>query len=364
MNIFKDKINSEVWFTEDIACLDVRQSTDIQYSGTGSIQLSWDKQKSDCPWLGLGFGWDNWSGKDLSSILETGAIQLKAFSKAGPIKSLPLAAALEDYTGLQAWIGFSAKSISYVPGEEWATITLPLSEFGWDQFGADIGNIKQMIIQFEANGEVYFDDIKIVAFEGIQKKQAVGYYEPSLVQINDGRATEKFWENAEPFFVNNHRFKLASDDDHFYVFAEIVDPSPYQNKNLGADIWNGDALEIAFSTDPDVNKKRNRFLYADQQVGFKASKEPYAWNWRRNEELKNYRITTVDSKTGYFMEIKISFDALGIDPFRTTGKYGLEIAVDEGNSGGRAKQSRWNSFDVEGFHTNPALWGELIFKSN
>lgn len=59
---------------------------------------------------------------------------------------------------------FASKYIAYNEGESWATVTLPIGDFGWEQFGADETNIKQMIIQFEAAGDVYFDEIRVVPF--------------------------------------------------------------------------------------------------------------------------------------------------------------------------------------------------------
>ncbi|MFT5725873.1 MAG: hypothetical protein ACI9JN_003003, partial [Bacteroidia bacterium] len=113
LSILKDQLSSEVWFTPDVKCIQVKNSTKTLYSGKSAIHLKWDKQEGGCDWIGMGIGWDGWAPKDLSMIMNKAAIQIKAYSKGGKIKSLPLAASMEDYGGKQAWIGFSPKYITY-----------------------------------------------------------------------------------------------------------------------------------------------------------------------------------------------------------------------------------------------------------
>ena len=171
LDILKDHLSGEVWFTENSDCIRVKNESEIFYDGDGSIHMKWDKQEGGCDWIGMGIGWDGWSGKNISGILRKGAIQIKVKSPAGPVKSLPLAASLEDYGGKAAWIGFAPEYISHMPSEEWSTVTLPLSKFGWNEFGADPGNVKQFIIQFEAAGEVYMDEIRLIPYDGIGEKK-------------------------------------------------------------------------------------------------------------------------------------------------------------------------------------------------
>ncbi len=88
------------------------------------------------------YGWDGWAPKDLSMIMNKAAIQFKVYSTGGKIAGLPLAAAMEDYAGKAAWIGFAGKYISYKNDETWATVTLPIGDFDWDMFDADPSNVK------------------------------------------------------------------------------------------------------------------------------------------------------------------------------------------------------------------------------
>jgi hypothetical protein len=85
-------------------------------------------------------------------------------SQTDTLKSLPLALALEDYTGSQCFIGFSAKYLNgkrIMPGS-WTAVAIPLSDFPFERFQTQSDMIKQFIIQFEADGDVYIDNIKLV----------------------------------------------------------------------------------------------------------------------------------------------------------------------------------------------------------
>ena len=364
LDILEDKLSSEVWFTNNLKCLRIDNELQTKYSGEGSIHLTWDKQAGGCPWMGMGIGWDGWTPKDLSRILDKAAIRIKVFSKDKIVKSLPLAACLEDYSGLQAWIGFHSNFINVYDNDSgWSTVILPLSQFDWEMNEADPGNIKQMIIQFEASGDVYFDEIKIIPFKGnIKQKVICKKYSQPIISI-DGYGKEQEWIAADTIKLGNHILKMISDDKNLYLYGVIEDSDPLINKNKGDDIWNGDAIEIAFATSAEANLKRKMYLLSDQHIGVSATQKPQIWNWRTHSEVKGAEAKTQLKTNGYSIEIKIPLQELEATGFEIKKYYGLEIAVDDGGENGARKiQSRWNSVGTEGFHNNPSLWGQVIFE--
>jgi len=102
--IFSDFITHEIWFTQSASCVSVNVSEEIKRTGEGSLHLKWDKVSQACPWLGIGFGWDNWNGKNVKSIINHAAIEMWVRTVEGSRATLPWAACLEDYTGAQAWL--------------------------------------------------------------------------------------------------------------------------------------------------------------------------------------------------------------------------------------------------------------------
>jgi hypothetical protein len=164
LQLFDEGMGSEIWVSKEPACVTVSRDKTKPYSGEYCMRAKWDKIAGGCKWIGMGIGWDNWQPKDLSGIVDSACIQLMVRSQTDTLKSLPLALALEDYTGAQCFIGFSPKYLNgkrIMPGS-WTPVTIPLSEFPFERFQTQPDLIKQFIIQFEADGDVYIDNIKLV----------------------------------------------------------------------------------------------------------------------------------------------------------------------------------------------------------
>ncbi|GIR12457.1 MAG: hypothetical protein CM15mP23_10320 [Cryomorphaceae bacterium] len=70
--------------------------------------------------------------------------------------------------GNQVWIGFHSKVLpkSGIKDDEWSYVTLPLSEFEWENANyMDISNVKQFIVQFEATVICTLMPLKIIPFK-------------------------------------------------------------------------------------------------------------------------------------------------------------------------------------------------------
>ncbi|MFT7592331.1 MAG: hypothetical protein ACI9UJ_002263 [bacterium] len=360
LSILKDNLNSDVWFTPDVKCIQVKNSDQTRYAGKSAIHLKWDKQEGGCDWIGMGIGWDGWAPKDLSMIMNKAAIQFKPYSAGGKIRSLPLAAAMEDYGGKQAWIGFASKYITYGEGDKWATVTLPISDFGWEEFGADETNVKQMIIQFEAAGNVYFDEIRVVPFKGILDKM----YETSYI-VNptiklDGETNETIW-NQNTLEFEGHSLHVIGSNEFIYIGGFVSDITPAMNTKSGDEVWNGDGVELAISTNQNANPKRKQLLLSDQHVGIKMGEQTLVWDWQSHSQIVGAEVVFVRSAKGYSFEAKIPYSHFDMGKLQANTVYNFELAVNEGNALKRLTQVKWNSGGIDGFHKNPSLWGDVIF---
>ena len=164
LQLFDETMGSDIWVSKESGCVMVNRDRTSPASGEYCMRAKWDKIAGGCKWIGMGFGWDNWQPKDISEILDSASIQIQIRSHTDTLKSLPLALALEDYTGAQCFIGFSSKYLEgkrITPGA-WTTASIPLSDFPFERFQTQPDMIKQFIIQFEADGDVYFDNIQLV----------------------------------------------------------------------------------------------------------------------------------------------------------------------------------------------------------
>lgn len=359
--IYHDYLSSEAWYTLQDHCIMIKPKEEASYDGETGLHVKWDRQAEGCPWLGLGFGWDSWTGKDLSSIKNTAAIEFWVRMLDGERVDLPWAIGLEDFTGAQAWLGMSRNAVKADNiTTEWTRIELPLSEFNWNEQNADIGSIKQIIFNMEGEGEIFMDEIRIVPYEGGYRKRVdIFSLIPSQFEV-DGQKGDVIWETQALQFGSN-QIHMAIIDSFLCVAMEVKDLDPLENSFSGSEIYNGDAFEIAFSTDPSAPLQRTRYLSSDQHIGFALSDEISTWNWRTKSELKKTISKAKKTATGYIFECKININELNAKPFSIGELYGLELAVDHGDLNGRVRQERWNDPTNPGFFDNPFKWGEMLF---
>lgn len=356
INIFTDYVTSELWKTEDTSCIIVKNIFDSTMIGEGGLYIKWNKTSGGCNWVGIGIGWDGWNGKNLQEIYNEAAIQFMVRSPKGTQPGLPWAMAFEDFGGGQAWAGVFS---NFIEGgkitEQWTKVQIPLTAFDFNQFDADKSGIKQLIIQFESEGEIFFDDLKIVPTQTVESKLAIVPFVNKLVTV-DGIKDNIYSGNG--FSLENGQVWLAVNDKNMMVYAEVNDASPLQNIQSGKDIWNGDALEIAFTTNAAASANRKAFLLSDQHIGIKATTAPVLWNWRNNTAATG-NVMTKKTTTGYIVEALIPLDQFIAAPFIAGNNYQIEVAIDAGTTKGREKQYRWNNPYNEGFHTSPQLWGKM-----
>ena len=361
LNLFSESLSNEIWFTPNKNCIQVEPTIQQKFSGEKCLKINWNKIGGGCEWIGMGIGWDAWSGKDISSIIGKSAIQFFVKTNGDTLKNLPLALALEDYSGTQAFIGFSNR---FIDGgkitSEWTKITIPIEAFPFVQRDFDIFNVKQFIIQFEAEGSIYLDEISIVPFTG-SLKASYSITKKSSIITMDGIDSPSEWNCNSILLENSHTLKFLYDEQFLYVFAKVFDKSPAINDSKDADIWNGDAIELALGTNPEAPANREFFMFSDYQIGIKISDKPYIYNWKKRKREENCNVEIKKYENYYTAEIQIPLTVFGDFKFLSQKKYGFEAAIDIGDaSGKRMSQARWSSAHTEGFHKNPSLWGTLI----
>lgn len=162
--IYADDLSNEIWVSPEKQCVTMEKNSQFAYSGNASLHLKWDKVTNGCKWIGLGFGWSNWQSKDMNEVIAESAIQMKVRSFKGSFSNLPVAFAIEDYTGVQTYYGFNASLASGLFNDQtWTTVTIPLKNFPFERNDADVGKVKQFMIQLEGDGDIYLDDIRIVS---------------------------------------------------------------------------------------------------------------------------------------------------------------------------------------------------------
>lgn len=171
LNLYKDNIDKQIWISPEKQCIQMNSELNLIFEGQKSIAIKWDKISGGCKWIGMGFGWDNWKPKDISQIIDSAAIEINFVSPESDLNNLPLAFALEDYSGTQTFVGFKKEYLAnkLILSKKWNKIIIPLKDFPYDSNQTDIGNIKQFIIQFEADGSIVIDNVHIITLNPTKK---------------------------------------------------------------------------------------------------------------------------------------------------------------------------------------------------
>lgn len=154
-------------------------------------------------------------------------------------------------------------------------------------------------------------------------------------------------------------FRLAWDDEHLYIYAEVVDTTPMQNRRPDQQIWGDDGLELF--TGPENLDQSGTLQFADRQVLIRAlAADPelspvHILNAPRQGAAKSVVVAATDG-SGYVIEAAIPFESLGFQP-----KPGQEILFDlcVNDGGGGRRQLAWNGTSRNS--SNRGAWGRAEF---
>ncbi len=159
--IYKDN-TVDIWGLEKTDCKDFARIDTVSYSGKSSIKLSWNKA-ANCPWIGMGIGWNGYAPKDLSDVMSNGSIEFYIRSVSGNQFIPTLIFLLEDYAGVQSATALKSKQLSHYPiDEQWQKVSVPLRAFLQSAAPlCDFSNIKSLNLECQGEGDFYIDEIRI-----------------------------------------------------------------------------------------------------------------------------------------------------------------------------------------------------------
>lgn len=160
LTIFDNELGSQFWASEEPNCIHYKSLKNNQ--NNLELAVNWDKISGGCKWIGIGFGWDFWQPKDLSDIIDSANVVIYVSTSNDTLNHLPLAFAFEDYSGKQCFAGFNKSFINskIIPGK-WSKVKIPLRKFPFETTKVNPDQIKQFIIQFEAEGSLIIDKIRL-----------------------------------------------------------------------------------------------------------------------------------------------------------------------------------------------------------
>ena len=351
--IFENEL-LDFWATEDLKCIEAKTLKDGE---SHVLNIKWNKDQDGCDWVGFGIGWDGWKSKDIAYVVDTLALELVVRSTGESFTNIPWAFCVEDYKGSQAWLGYNQSFLKGdVISKEWTHVVMPLSLFPFDEFDTDAANTKQLLVQLFSEGEIDIRSIKLVPFSGKLKKEFLA--QKQKIEV-DGNFSD--WEDSFELF-NGQQFCVSYSEEYLNLAYIVNDSTPLQNSKIDGELWNGDAVEFAFSTNPNANDKRSFLLLSDQHIGINCGDSPYIWDFKRSQLIPNSKLEIIEVNTGYIVEASIPLRYFKNLKFNSSNNLNMEVAIDLGNHESRQTQIRWNSSNKEGFHQNPSMWGKLLIQ--
>ena len=232
-DIFNGTLNADFWMTETKKCIRSEQKENY-------IELSWNKDQDDCDWVGFGFGWENWMGKDLSMINENASIEVIVRTKIGSTSNLPFAFGLEDYAGNQCWLGYQKQFLSQkVIDTNWTTILIPFHLFPAEENSFSFNNVKQLIIQCFASGELQIKSIRIVPNLALSKQEV------KLKQFQKNTYNNSNSENQIGYYTSDSLYFNFSFQDSLETIDSLI-------------------VHLAFATNPNAPINRTSLLLSDK----------------------------------------------------------------------------------------------------
>lgn len=218
LDIYAGEMSDEVWFSDNRTCIEISQASD---ENDDFLKLRWNKDTDGCDWVGFGFGWDFWSGKDLGMIIDTAAIELVVRTTGKNMSNLPWALGFEDYSDGQSWIGFSKEFIKADKiTAEWTRIVIPLGLFPFDPDKCDPHNVKQLIFQVFAEDELEIKTVKIVPFKGKLKNEIVSIGTNGQEMTTDGNYRDWVGRTFQSI-GNGQSFSLSHSSESLYIAVKI-----------------------------------------------------------------------------------------------------------------------------------------------
>jgi hypothetical protein len=264
-------------------------------------------------------------------------------------------------------------ALGYVVGIEWFTL-LDQARTGrfFERYNGENGNTgvfsvtdrpwKAMVPEMmKTNFEIYkvaqgerapylFENARFADSGGSKKVLIPRVPAGSTIKI-DGRF--EGWPGMPPELIPKQRvvegsageteaaFRLCWDAKNLYIMVNVTDATPLKNSHAGADLWQGDGVELFIGG--EKLDQAGGLQFNDRQILLSGAEKKACFfvNAAEQPSCEMIVVPAVDGK-GYTLEAAIPWDTLKIKP--EEGRELLfDLGVDDSESGnGRARQIMWN----------------------
>lgn len=218
----------------------------------------------------------------------------------------------------------------------------------------------------------YLPPEEAYADAGEQEKNFKVYYSGSKSPVIDGDFKE--WDALDGIHVRrmvyggmfnpqntDGLFKVWADDSFLYIFADIIDDQPQENKFPAPQGWRDDSIEFFFGTDTGYH---TFYKATDHRVRIvpqsKSNKSAYDVSVNDVSMSGSIKAAVVYSENGYKVEAAVPFSLLSIKKLKPKQKVRGDFQINDADDGKeRARLIHWNS-GKDNTYLDASSWGDGV----
>ena len=279
--LFTNSEENGIWGVKNNSCKEVSFETINNFTGKDHLHIKWDASK--CNYIALGLKWSNFKAKNLKPIIKSAAIELHVRIDSGTLSNLPMFFILVDYGGKQC-----RANINYLDLEggkidaEWRRIRIPLQAFNYEKRGVNMGNIKELRLEFQRKGDLHIDNIVIVQHEHNYKKTKDIFkkaFDSQPIQLGVGK---EYWWGINTKYSSSLQFGDSFQNESVVVELDKSKEVPWNTFGFSPCQWMRVDISSIFTSSALTFKLKASELPKIQAVLF-----AYTGKKRRLEKVLN-----------------------------------------------------------------------------
>ena len=338
--LFTSSEENGLWGLKNNTCKQVSFETTNNYIGKDHLHIKWNS--SSCNYIGLGLKWGNYKGKNLVPIIESTAIELHLRIDSGSLSNVPMFFILVDYGGNQC-----RTKINYLDLEggkidtQWRRVRIPLQSFNYEKRGVNMGNIKELRLEFQRKGDLHIDNIVIVPHEHNYKKTKNTFTKVFNSQPIKLGAGKEYWWGINTKYSSSLQFGSSFDNESVVVDLDKSKEVPWNMFGFSPYQWMRVDLSSIYSTSALTFKLKTTELPKLQAILF-----AYTGKKRRLQKILN-ESHFIDRGNGVYEAYLPLKSLIGYSEFRWDALKEIRFKILEGT------QFEIGDFELIEFRGNP-----------
>ena len=279
--LFTNSEDNGIWGVKNNSCKEVSFETTNNFTGKDHLHIKWDASK--CNYIALGLKWSNFKGKNIKPILKSAAIELRIRIDSGAISNVPMFFVLVDYGGNQCRANINHLNLEGGRiDNEWRRIRIPFQAFNYEKRGVNMGNIKELRIEFQRKGDVHIDNIVIVPHEHDYKKTKETFtkvFESHPIQLGSGK---KYWWGINTKYSSSLQFGSSFKNESVVIELDKTKKVPWNTFGFSPYQWMRVDISSIYSSSALTFKLKSTNLPKLQTILF-----AYTGKKRKLEKILN-----------------------------------------------------------------------------